>query len=138
MYRSIGFDRVLLFTLDARQRALRCRFGFGADAETIVRKGVSAPLDGARDLFYAAVIMGADLCIQDLESDKVRPHVPAWYRTAIGARGMVLLPIVNRTRTLGLIYADSHSPATLYFSGEELGLLKTLRNQAVLAMRQYS
>jgi len=26
----------------------------------------------------------------------------------------------------------------LHFSGEELGLLKTLRNQAVLALRQYS
>jgi HD-like signal output (HDOD) protein len=136
MYRAIGFDRVLLFTLDAGQQALRCRFGFGADAEAIVRKGVSAPLDGARDLFYAAVVMGADLCIQDMESDKVRPHVPAWYKTAIGARGMVLLPIVNRKRTLGLIYADSNSPATLHFSSEELGLLKTLRNQAVLAMRQ--
>jgi len=138
MYRAIGFDRVLLFTLDARQQALRCRFGFGADAEAIVRKGVSAPLDGARDLFYAAVIMGADLCITDIESDKVRPHVPTWYRSALGARGMVLLPIVNRKRTLGLIYADSNSPATLHFSSEELGLLKTLRNQALLAMRQYS
>jgi serine/threonine protein kinase len=138
MYRAIGFDRVLLFTLDTRQQALRCRFGFGADAEAIVQKGVSVPIDGGRDLFYAAVTMGADLCIQDMESDKVRPHVPTWYRTAIGARGMVLLPIVNRKRTLGLIYADSNSPTTLHFSSEELGLLKTLRNQAVLAMRQNS
>jgi len=138
MYRAIGFDRVLLFTLDARQQGLRCRFGFGSDAEAIAHKRVSIPLDGARDLFYAAAVMGADLCIQDVESDKVRPHVPAWYRSAIGARGMVLLPIVDRKRTVGLIYADSNAPATLHFSSEELGLLKTLRNQAVLAMRQSS
>ncbi len=51
--------------------------------------------------------------------------------------GIVLLPIVNKKRTLGLIYADSDSPATLRFSAEELGLLKTLRNQALLAMRQF-
>jgi GAF domain-containing protein len=138
MYRAIGFDRVLLFALDGRQQALRCRFGFGADAEAIVHKGVSIPLEGARDLFYAAAVMGVDLCIQDVESDKVRPHVPAWYRASIGARGMVLLPIVDRKRTAGLIYADSGSPATLHFSAEELALLKTLRNQAVLALRQYS
>jgi eukaryotic-like serine/threonine-protein kinase len=137
MYRAIGFGRVLLFTRDARQQALRCRFGFGADAETIVHKAVSVPLDGTRDLFYAASVMGADLCIQDVESEKVRAHVPAWYRSAIGARGMVLLPIVDRKRTVGLIYADSDSPATLHFSAEELGLLKTLRNQALLAMRQH-
>jgi len=136
MYRAIGFQRVLLFVRDARQQALRCRFGFGADAETIVQNGVAAPLDGARDLFYAAVVMGVDLCIDDLEAGKVRQHVPEWYRSAIGARGMVLLPIVNRKRTLGLIYADSDSPAILHFSAEELSLLKTLRNRAVLAMRQ--
>jgi hypothetical protein len=58
--------------------------------------------------------------------------------TGIGAPGVVLLPIVDRKRTVGLIYADSNSPATLHLSGEELGLLKALRNQAVLAMRQYS
>lgn len=136
MYRSIGFDRTLLFVLDARQQVLRCRFGFGADVERIVRKGTAAPLGGARDIFYAAVVLGADLCIEDMNSEKVRAHVPQWYRDAIGARGMVLLPIVNRKKTLGLIYADSSNPATLHFSAEELGLLKTLRNQAVLAMRQ--
>jgi eukaryotic-like serine/threonine-protein kinase len=38
MYRAIGFERALLFTLDARQQALRCRFGFGADAEAIAHK----------------------------------------------------------------------------------------------------
>jgi HD-like signal output (HDOD) protein/GAF domain-containing protein len=138
MYRSIGFDRALLFTPDAGQRSLRCRFGFGADAETIVDRRVCIPLDGARDIFYAAAVLGADLCIQDIESDKVRPHVPAWYRKGIGARGMVLLPIVDRKKTVALIYADSSNPATLHFSAEELGLLKTLRNQALLAMRQAS
>ena len=100
--------------------------------------GFEETVRAGEDLFYAAAVMGADLCIQDIESDKVRPHVPAWYRSAIGARGMVLLPIVDRKRTIGLIYADSSSPATLHFSSEELGLLKTLRNQALLAMRQHA
>jgi HD-like signal output (HDOD) protein len=136
MYRAIGFQRVLLFSLDPREKSLRCRFGFGTDADVITQKRVAVPLHGNRDLFYAAVVMGADLCIDDLESDKIRPHVPQWYKAAIGARGIVLLPIVNKKRTLGLIYADSDSPAVLRFSAEELSLLKTLRNQALLAMRQ--
>jgi HD-like signal output (HDOD) protein len=138
MYRAIGFRRVLLFVLDPRAQVLRCRLGFGDDAETIIQGRVAAPLHGGRDLFYAAVVMGADLCIEDIESGKVRQHVPQWYREAIGARGIVLLPIVSRKRTLGLIYADSDEPAVLRFSAEELGLLKTLRNQALLAMRQSS
>ncbi len=136
MYRAIGFHRVLLFVADARQQALRCRFGFGPDVESIVQRGVAVPLAGARDLFYAAAVLGNDLCIEDMQGEKVRSHVPDWYRKSIGARGMVLLPIVNRKRTLGLIYADSESPEILRFSAEELGLLRTLRNQALLAMRQ--
>jgi len=126
----------MLFTLDPREQALRCRFGFGADADLIVQKRIAVPLHGARDLFYAAVVMGADLCIDDLETEKIRPHVPPWYKAALGARGVVLLPIVNRKRTLGLIYADSETPSALRFSTDEFNLLKTMRNQALLAMRQ--
>ncbi len=136
IYRAIGFRRVLLFVREANGQALRCRFGFGADADRHVKHGLAAPIDGTRDIFYAAVVMGVDLCIEDLESPKVKPHIPEWYRKAIDARGMLLLPIVNRKRTLGLIYADSDASATMHFSAEEMGLLKTLRNQAVLAMRQ--
>jgi serine/threonine protein kinase len=136
MYRTIGFHRVLLFLADARGQSLRCRFGFGPDVEAIVQRGLAAPINGPRDLFYAAVTLGNDLCIEDLEADKVRAHVPAWYRDAIGARGMLLLPIVQRKRTLGLIYADSDEPQVLRFRAEEMGMLRTLRNQALLALRQ--
>ena len=136
MYRAIGFQRVLLFLADARGQSLRCRYGFGPDVEALAQRGVSAPVQGPRDLFYAAVTLGNDLCIEDLGAEKVRGHVPAWYRSAIGAGGMLLLPIVDRKRTLGLIYADSEDPQLLRFSADEMGQLRTLRNQALLAMRQ--
>ena len=136
IYRAMGFQRVLLFSLDPRDQSLRCRFGFGANADVITQKRISIPLHGKRDLFHAAVVMGADLCIEDLDSEKIRAHVPQWYRSAIGAHGILLLPIVHRKRTLGLVYADSDTPEALRFTPEELSLLKTLRNQALLAMRQ--
>jgi serine/threonine protein kinase len=135
MFRGIGFKRVLLFVLDPKRQALRCRFGFGADAEAVVQRGTAIPLGGPRDLFFAAVVQGADLCIEDLESERIRHYVPAWYRASMSARGMALLPIVSNRRTVGLIYADADDADTLRFSPEELNLLKTLRNQAVLAMR---
>lgn len=51
---------------------------------------------------------------------------------------MVLLPIVNRKQTVGLFYGDADATEVLRFSADELNLLKTLRNQAVLAIRQKS
>jgi hypothetical protein len=110
--------------------------GFGVEADRIVQKGVSIPVHGPRDLFYAAVSQGADLCIEDIDAEKVRAHVPEWYRKAIDARGLVLLPVVVNRAAVAVIYADAQQPGALRFNLEELNLLKTLRNQAVLAMRQ--
>jgi serine/threonine protein kinase len=138
MYRAMGFTRVLLFITDPARQTLRCRFGFGADADAIVQSGLSMPTSGPRDIFYAAVGQGADLCLDDLDAEKVRPYVPAWYRGSIGAKGIVLLPIIINKKAVGLIYADAERSETLKFKPEELSLLKTLRNQAVLAIRQKS
>jgi len=136
MYRAMGFKRVLLFVLDPARRALRCRMCFGEDADAVSRKDLSLPLAGARDVFAAATAQGADVLIEDLQAEKIRPYVPEWYRRELGARAMVLLPIVNRKSTVGLFYGDADAPDTMRFSAEELNLLKTLRNQAVLAIRQ--
>jgi serine/threonine protein kinase len=136
MYRGIGFGRVLLMVRDPARNALRCRFGFGADVDAIVQRHFSIPLAGARDVFFAAVGQGVDICIEDIDTEKMKPYVPEWYRKAIPARGFVLLPIMVKGRAVGLIYGDSDSPGVLRFQPEELSLLKTLRNQAVLAVQQ--
>ncbi len=138
IYRAMGFTRVMLFVAEAGKPSLRCRFGFGEGVDALVQQGLSLPTNGSRDIFYAAVTQGADLCLDDLDSAKVSTYVPAWYRTTIGAKGMVLLPVIINKKTVGLIYADADRPETLSFKTEELSLLKTLRNQAVLAIRQKS
>ena len=136
MYRGIGFSRVLLCVSDPRHSALRARFGFGHDADAVVRRGFSIPISQERDVFYAAVNQGLDICIEDINADRIRRHVPEWYRAALRCRGMVLFPIMVGKRPVALIYADTDNPAVLRFQAEELNLLKTLRNQAVLAFRQ--
>lgn len=136
MYRGIGFGRVLLMVRDPAHNALRCRFGFGADVDAIVERNFSIPLAGARDVFFAAVGQGVDLCIEDIDTEKMKRYVPDWYRKTIPARGFVLLPIMVKARAVGLIYGDSDSSEVLRFKPDELSLLKALRNQAVLAVRQ--
>ena len=117
---------------------LRARFGFGEDVAEILRKGFAVPLAGPRDIFYAAISQGADLCIEDLGAEKIRPHVPQWYQELAAAHGLVLFPVLVNHRPVALIYADADTPETLHFQPEELNLLKTLRNQAVLAIKQRS
>jgi serine/threonine protein kinase len=135
MYRGIGFTRTLIFVRDPRAGALRARAGFGADADALVKRGLAIPLGAARDLFYASVVQGADVCIDDIADARIRPHVPAWYREAVQPRGVVLLPVSLAKRVVALLYADTAEPGRMQLDAASFALLKTLRNQAALALK---
>jgi len=138
MYRAIGFTRVMLCTRHPQTNSLRGRLGFGADAEQIIKRGFQVPLDVSKDVFYGAISKSADICIEDRDSERVRAYIPAWYRNAVKARGFVLFPVIVNKKPVALIYADHEEAGRLKFADGELNLLKTLRNQAILAIRQKS
>ena len=138
MYRAIGFTRVMLCTRDPRTNSLRARLGFGDGVEALIKGGFHVPLEPAKDVFWGAISKEADICIDDRDADKVRAYVPAWYRGAVAARGLVLFPVTVNRKPVALIYADHDEAGRLRFAEGEMGLLKTLRNQAVLAVRQKS
>ena len=89
-------------------------------------------------MFYGAISNSADICIEDCDSERVRAYIPAWYRKAVDARGFVLFPVIVKKKPVALIYADHAEAGRLKFADGELNLLKTLRNQAILAIRQKS
>lgn len=54
------------------------------------------------------------------------------------ARCFLLLPVMINQQALGLLYADMRAADSLQISPRQLGLLRTLRNQIVLAIKQKS
>ncbi len=138
MYRAIGFTRVMLCTRDPASNSLRARLGFGDQADAIIKRGFQVPLDSSKDVFFGAISKLADICIEDCESEKIRPYIPDWYRRSLTARGFVLFPVAINKKPVALIYADHVEAGRLRFADGELNLLKTLRNQAILAIRQKS
>ncbi len=136
LYRSMGFQRVLLFGMDPARPVLRCKLGAGVGADTFMKKALQIPLDGARDVFHVSAGLGNDLCIEDVDAEKIRAYVPKWYREQVGGKGLLLLPITVAKKRVALLYADAQNTTAMRFTPEELNLLKTLRNQAVLAFRQ--
>jgi HD-like signal output (HDOD) protein len=136
MYRAIGFRRVLLFVRDPRRGGWRCRLGFGDDAAALCDEGFLLPAQTGRDVFHAALRKGADVCIEDVDAERVRAYVPDWFRAKVPAKAMVLLPMAVGANVVALIHADADDPTAVRLSPQDLGLLKTLRNQAILAMRQ--
>ncbi|HYH43316.1 MAG TPA: HDOD domain-containing protein [Burkholderiales bacterium] len=135
MYRSMGFTRVLLYTRDSATNSLKSRFGLGQDVDKIVDGNFSISLAETKDVFQAALARGADVFIENVDAEAIRKHVPVAYRDAIPAKCFALFPIIVRGKAVGLLYADSDLEASMKFTPDELSLLKTLRNQAVIAIK---
>lgn len=135
MYRSLGFQRVIFCLRDARTGQLTGRFGLGHEAER-VSAAFKLQLTGATDLFAAVCIKGADTLISDATVPNIAARLPAWFQRDVHAPTFLLLPLTLRNAPLGLIYADRPHAGDIVISERELSLLRTLRNQAVMAFKQ--
>ncbi len=135
MYRAMGFRRVVLCIRDAKAGVMQGRFGFGPDANDVAR-AFRFPLSFTPDIFHAATSKGVDLLISDIDDPKIASRIPDWYRKALPAHSFVLFPLNIKGNPVALIYADRDEPGGIAIPEKELQLLRTLRNQAILAIKQ--
>jgi serine/threonine protein kinase len=135
MYRAMGFERVLLCLKDPKSGVMLGRFGFGADTNDVARK-FRIPLADAPNVFQLAISKGVDIIIADINDPKIAGKIPDWYRKTVVARTFVLLPLLIKGNAVALIYCDRDKPGSIVIPEKELSLLKTLRNQALLAIKQ--
>lgn len=135
IYRGLGFKRALICIRDTKQGAMVARIGLGEDVNAVIpyfRFGLAFK----PDVFHLAVDKGVDIVIEDVEADTIADKIPAWYSGLVEAKSFILLPVVINKKTVGLIYADMAHANSLKISEKQLSLLRTLRNQAVLAIKQ--
>ena len=136
IYRSLGLRRVVFCLRDARGQALTGRLGVGVDIERLAPL-VRVELAGQPpDLFAAVCLKGADTLIQDARAANIAARLPVWFKGELQAQSFLLLPLMLKGAPLGLIYADHARAGAVQFGDKELSLLRTLRNQAVMAFRQ--
>ena len=137
MYRAMGFKRVVLCIRDAKAGCMQGRFGFGPEANEIA-KAFRFPMTFTPDIFHAATSKGVDILISDINDPKIAERIPEWFRKAVPAQSFVLFPLNIKGNPVALIYADRDEPGGISIPEKELSLLRTLRNQAVLAIKQGS
>jgi HD-like signal output (HDOD) protein len=135
MYRGMGFSHTMVFIRDAQQKAMRARFGFGADVERMVPQ-CRFPLAFAPDVFHVALEKGVDIVIENTRADNVIQRIPEWHRQVTGATSFLILPVMLKSQAVGLLYADSDRAEGIKINTEQLDLLRTLRTQVVLAFKQ--
>ena len=135
MYRGLGFDHALICARSGADLPLQARFGFGEKVELLL-PALRADIDSGDSLFRKALERNADMLIDDIDAPAIAQHIPAWYRQMSVAHTFVLLPLSLDKRKLGILYGDRRLAGSLAIAPEQLSLLKTLRNQALLAIRQ--
>jgi len=135
MYRAMGFKRVILCIKDAKAGVMQGRFGFGQDATEVAKK-FRFSTAFTPDIFHAVTSKGVDILISDIDDPKIAPRIPDWYRKVVPAKSFVLLPLSIKNNPVALIYADQDAANGISMPEKELSLLRTLRNQAVLAIKQ--
>jgi eukaryotic-like serine/threonine-protein kinase len=135
MFRALGFRRIVFCLRDAKTDSLTGRFGLGEGAEAVSAK-FKVPLKVGGDLFTAVCVKGADTLIADATVAQIAARLPAWYRENVDAPAFLLLPMQMKGAPFALIYADKAVPGGIELGEKELSLLRTLRNQAVMAFKQ--
>jgi len=110
------------------------RFGFGNDVNSVIpRFQMDTTQKG--DVFQVTLERNLDVLIDDIDAPSIAARVPQWYRQQVAAATFMLFPIKVGDRVLGFFYGDKTVPGSITVGSNELNLLKTLRNQAVLAIR---
>lgn len=134
MYRAVGFQRVVLALLDRRSGQMAGRLGFG-DADESFVSGFRFSTEYRVDVFHGAMKNAVDVYITDTTDSKICADIPEWYKRISNAGSFLLFPLIINNRPVGLIYADHPHPHGLDIDKKRLNLLKSLRNQIVLAVR---
>ena len=134
IYRAFAGSRVVLCLKDAKQGAIRARFGYGENVDSIIDV-FTIPLAYNPDVFHVAFKNNVDIRIENTQDEKIRHKIPNWYHDKIGASSFTIFPILIKHSPIALIYIDGGGQQSIEITDEQLGLLKTLRNQAVLAIR---
>jgi eukaryotic-like serine/threonine-protein kinase len=136
MHNAIGFRCVVLGLRDPRTGIITGRFGLGDAAGPMVpRFRVDVNPNGPIDLLTVACKKAADTLISDAAAPNVRTRLPTWLQREEGARSFVLLPLTIKSAPFALIYGDCASAGGIVLGERELSLLRTLRNQAVMAFK---
>ncbi len=135
MYRAVGLRNIVLAVRDVRANVIAGRFGLGPEVDERV-KCLRFPVPYCADVFHVAMEKNLDIIIADTADPKIVDKLPDWYRAGIAAPTFMLLPLIVKHSQFGMIYADHTLANAIRIGDTELKLLRTLRNQALIAIRQ--
>jgi HD-like signal output (HDOD) protein len=139
MLEALQLRRVVACLRHEASGQLQGCLGAGEQGMTLAR-AFHIPIDSPADLFGMLCLKAADTLISDSSDALIARHLPAWFHQQVQAPTFLVLPMTQARPgraplVLGMLYGDRSPAGSLQIDERQLGLLKTLRNQLVLALR---
>lgn len=139
VFRALAVRRVILCLRDGRTQRMVGRLAFGDDpAQPPGRFQFPLPAENAADapLFNLILAQDIDVLVANAADAKIRERLPDWYRAHFDAPSFLVMPMRLRQSSVAMLYADVAAAGALQIAPKTFALLRTLRNQLVLAIKQ--
>lgn len=134
MYRGVGFQHVLLALVNPARDHVYCRFGLGPQNDE-VREALHFPLSFAGGLPARCILEAKEIFVADIDEGKRRGSFPTGCLELLGAKSIVMMPILVQDSPIGLFFLDRTADYPP-INKQDLLNLRTLCSQSVLAIRQ--
>lgn len=144
IWRGLGARRVVFCLRDAKTNTLVGRLGLGEGADVLkaaFQIGLNVQPGQQPDLFAAVCHRNVDTLIADASAAAVVRLLPGWFQAHVQAPTFLVLPLWMKRPNqpdvvLGMIYVDQAEAGGLVLDERTLSLLRTLRNQVIMAFKQ--
>jgi len=134
---GLGAQRAVLCLWHEPSKGLVGTMGVGRGVEPC-HQHFLVPVDDSRNVFSVLCERGADCCIDDALDPVIAQRMPQWWRTHLGSRSFMVLPMLHQGRCVGMIYCDAPGRGAMRADEASMKGVRTLRNQALLAWRMTS
>ncbi len=132
MFRGLSLSHVVFCSSDPKTGVMVGKSGLGDRIENMISAFRFRPKPGP-DAFSQAILGRRDIVLDQRSPGALEAALPAWYRTFVAPKALILLPIAAKTATVGLFYADITSKNAVV-EPELLNKMKELRDLAAKAI----
>lgn len=136
MYSAMDFSKVVIMIMNKKSQTLEGRFGYGDSINDFLPKFKAEYDKNSDDVFNMAINHGQELLINDIKNPQIFPYLPKWFLENIECGSFILMPIIINNSPVAIIYADKPQSGNLAINPRYIRYLRTLRNQAIMAIKQ--
>ncbi|MBF0338240.1 MAG: HDOD domain-containing protein [Nitrospirae bacterium] len=138
LYRGMECSHIIIGIKTAKEPYMEGRFGFGHDIGKLV-KGFRFQIESSSDdVFNISLNKDSIVLINNVYDVEVQSCIPTWLRTTFDVRTFIVIPITLKKVPVAVIYGDWAEVDQKAPQPKRLRYVKTLRNQAMLAIKHYT